>query len=138
MKRLAVVSILAFLFFVAANPEPPKPLGVRVTVAPTEDDRIQLLGPRSIPGAYRCQAQVYHATDPGYLLAMPEVVVSPGHKETKIVKEKDLSVTFTVGVSKENDRALTTVVVKRGETIVLHQASDVVLRAPKPAIVPLR
>ena len=138
MKRFAVVSILAFLFLIGANTDAPKPLGVRVTIAPTEDDPIQLLRPRSIPGAYRCRAQVHDATDVRNIIAMPEVVVSPGHKETKTVKEKDLTVTFTVGVSKENDRAMTTVVAKRGEKIVLQQGSDVLLRARKPAIVPLR
>lgn len=140
MKRLAVVSILAFLFFVAANQEPTLPLGVRVTVAPTEDDPIQLLGPRarSIPGAYRCNALVHDALDPRKVVAIPEVVVSPGHRETKTVKAGEYSVTFTVGISKENDRAMTSVVAKRGDKIVLQQGSDVLLRAQKKTIVPLR
>lgn len=138
MKRLAVVSMLAFLFFVAANTEQPIALGARVTIAPTEKDPIQLLAPRSIPGAYRCRAMVTDAADPRVVIAMPEVVVSPGQRETKTVKQKDLAVTFTVAVSKENDRAMTSVVAKRGEKIVLQQESDVVLRTPGRAIVPLQ
>lgn len=139
MKRLAVVSILAFLFFVAANNErATRPLAVMVTIAPTENDPIQLLGPRSIPGAYRCRAVVADATDQRYVFATPEVVVSPGHREVKTVKQDGLSIELTVAVSKANDRAMTKVIAKRADKIVLHQQSDVALRTPKPAIVPLR
>jgi hypothetical protein len=139
MKRLAVLSVLAFLFLVAANEKQQVPLGVEVTIAPTENDPYQLLGPkRSIPGAYRCTARVYDASETRFTFVAPQVVVSPGRRESKTVKEQDLSVTFTVAVSQANDRAMTEVTAKRGDKIVLKQKSDVMLRTPGRAIVPLR
>ncbi len=137
MKRVALVSVLAFLLFAAMRSNDATPLGVRVTVAPSQRDPYQLLR-RVTPETYRCSAVVYDATDERRGFASPEVIVAAGERQSKTVVVEGLEVTFSVAVSRGNDRAATEVVGKRGEKIVLRQKSDVALRAPKQAVVPLR
>jgi hypothetical protein len=90
------------------------------------------------PESYRCHASVYDATNEARGFARPEVIVAAGQRQTKTVRGDDLEVTFTVAVSKENDRAATEVTARRAGKIALQQKSDVVLRPPGRAIVPLR
>ena len=137
MKRIAIVSVLAFLLFAAMRTNDAAPLGVQVSIAPSTHDPYQLLR-RATPETYTCRATVYDATDERYGFAAPEVIVAAGERQTKTEVRDGLSVTFTVAVSKENDRAATEVVAKRGEKIVLRQKSNVVLRTPGRTIVPLR
>src|SRR6185503_3153965 len=137
MKRIAIVSVLAFLLIAAMRTNDAVPLGVQVTIAPSTHDPYQLLR-RATPETYTCRAFVYDATNERYGFASPEVIVAAGERQTTTERADGLEVTFTVGVSKENDRAATEVVAKRGDKIVLRQKSDVVLRGPGRAIVPLR
>lgn len=137
MKRIAIVSVLAFLLFAAMRTNDAVPLGVQVSIAPSVHDPYQLLR-RTTPETYTCRAYVYDATDERYGFASPEVVVAPGERQTKTEVREGLSVTFTVAVSKTNDRAATEVVARRGDKIVLRQKSNVVLRTPGRTIVPLR
>lgn len=117
MKRVVAVSVLAFLLFAAMRSNDATPLAT--------------------PETYRCSAVVYDATDEHRVFASPEVIVAAGERQSKTVVVEGLEVTFTVAMSRGNDRAATEVVGKRGEKIVLRQKSDVALRAPKQAIVPL-
>ena len=137
MKRLAMVPVLALLLLGAIRSNDAVPLGVRVSVAPSVHDEFQLLR-RATPDTYTCRASVYDATDERYGFVAPEVIVAAGERQTKTEARDGLEVTFTVAVSKDNDRAATEVVAKRGEKIVLRQKSDIVLRTPGRAIVPLR
>lgn len=137
MKRIAVVSGLAFLLFAAMRTNDAVPLGVQVSIAPSAHDPYQLLR-RATPDTYTCRAFVYDATDERYGFATPQVIVAAGERQTATELRDGLEVTFTVAVSKENDRAATEVVAKRGDKIVLQQKSDIVLRGPSRTIVPLR
>lgn len=137
MKRIAIVPVLALLLLGAIRSNDAAPLGVQVSVAPSAHDQYQLLR-RATPDTYTCRATVYDATDERYRFATPEVIVAAGERQTKTEVSDGLAVTFTVAVSKANDRAATEVVAKRGEKIVLQQKSDILLRTPGRAIVPLR
>lgn len=133
MKRLAIVSVMAFLLIAAARSNDAVPLGVRVSVQPTTYSPYHLLR-RAGPDTYTCVASVYDATNERFGFAEPEVIVAPGQRRTATEVRDGLEVTFTVAVSKQNDRAATEVVAKRGDKIVLQQKSDVVLRAPGSAM----
>ncbi len=137
MKRIAIVSVLAFLLFAAMRTNDAVPLGVQVSIAPSTHDPYQLLR-RATPETYTCRAFVYDATDERYGFAAPEVIVAAGERQTATERTDGLAVTFTVAVSKENDRAATEVVAKHGDKIVLRQKSDILLRTPGRTIVPLR
>jgi hypothetical protein len=137
MKRIAIVSVLAFLLFAAMRSNDAVPLGVQVSIAPSAHDPYQLLR-RATPETYTCRATVYDATDERFGFANPEVIVAAGERQSKTEVGNGLEVTFTVAVSKENDRAATEVVAKRGDRIVLRQKSNIVLRTPGRTIVPLR
>ena len=137
MKGIAIVPVLALLLLGAIRSNDAVPLGVRVSVAPSAQDEYQLLR-RATPDTYTCRADVYDATDERYGFVAPEVFVAAGERQTKTETRDGLEVTFTVAVSKANDRAATEVVAKRGEKIVLRQKSDIALRTPGRTIVPLR
>jgi hypothetical protein len=137
MKRFAIVSVLAFLLFVAMRANDAVPLGVQISIAPSGHDEYQLLR-RATPDTYTCRAFIYDATNERYGFADPQVIVAAGERQTTTESRDGLEVTFTVAVSKENDRAAAEVVAKRGDKIVLRQKSDVVLRGPGRTIVPLR
>jgi hypothetical protein len=137
MKRIAMVPVLALILLGAIRSNDAVPLGVRVSVAPTSNDSYQLLR-RATPDTYTCSASVYDATDERYGFVAPEVIVAAGERQTKTEVRDGFEVTFTVAVSKANDRAATEVVAKRGEKIVLRQKSDIVLRTPGRTIIPLR
>lgn len=134
MKRTAtlVVLVFAFLLISAMKTEDDAPLGVNVVVAPSLRDPYQLLD-RATPHTYTCRADVYDANDRAYVFAAPEVFVAPGEKESKTVTWRSLEVTFTVGVSKSHDRAITQVTAKRGGRIVLNQRSEIYLAQAEPA-----
>lgn len=139
MKRSLIVAVLvlAFLLMAAMKSEEPMPLGVRVSIAPSTHDPYQLLR-RETPETYKCRAVVYTVADETKGIAAPEVVVAAGERQSRTVTDRGLRVTFTAAISKGNDRAATEVEIKRGEKIVFQQNSDVVLRAPGRAIVPLQ
>jgi len=130
MKRLALVSVLAFLLIAAARSNEAVPLGVRVSVQPSTLDPYQLLR-RTRPETYTCRASVYDATQERFEFAAPEVIVAAGERQTAVEVKDGLEVIFTVAVSRQSDRAATEVMAKRGDKIVLQQKSDVVLRAPR-------
>jgi hypothetical protein len=130
MKRLAIVSVLAFLLIAAARSNEAVPLGVKVSVQPAEHNPYRLLR-RAGPETYTCVASVYDATQERFEFVAPEVTVAAGERRTAVEVRDGLEATFSVAVSKQNDRAATEVMVKRGDKIVLQQKSDVVLRAPR-------
>ena len=129
MKRLAIVSVLAFLLIAAARSNESVPLGVRVSIQPSTPGPYQLLR-RTRPDTYTCRPSVYDATQERFEFAAPEVIVAAGKRQTAVEVKDGLEVTFTVAVSRESDRAATEVVARRGDRIVLQQKSDVVLRTP--------
>ena|SRR5690349_10818695 len=139
MKRISLigVAVLAFLLL-AAKYDESQPLGVNVTIAPASREEYQLLRDRIAPDTYVCRAQVYDAANESYVFATPSVAVKPGERQSDTVTVQGLQVKFTVAVSKENDRATSQVVAKRGEKVVLSQTSDVALHARGKTIVPLR
>lgn len=139
MKRSLIVAVLAlaFLLVAAMKSDEPVPLGVRVSVAPSAHEPYQLLR-RETPETYRCRATVYTVADETNGIAAPEVVVAAGERKSRTVTERGMRVTFTAAISKGNDRAATKVEVRRGEKLVFQQNSDVVLRSPERAIVPLQ
>lgn len=139
MKRSLIVAILAlaFLLLAAMKTDNATPLGAHVTVAPSTRDPYQLLR-RATPDTYTCRALVYDADNPQFAFASLDVVVAPGGKESKSITVQGLTSTFTVGISKDNDRAVTQVTAKRGEKFVLNQRSEIELRAPGRTIIPLQ
>ena len=140
MKRSLIVAVLAlaFLLIVAMKVDDRAPLGANVQIGPSTGDPFQLLR-RATPDTYTCRAFVHYANDPTESFAALELVVAPGHHETKSLKARGLDVTFTVGVSKASDRAVTQVTAKRGgDQYVLNQRSEVELRPPGRTIVPLK
>jgi hypothetical protein len=139
MKRnAAVIAVLAIVLLGAIQAEPSKPLGVSVTINPSSQEPFQLLRRRVPPDSYIARVFVYDAADKSVQHAGGEVIVSAGQRQATTNTVEGTTVTFTVAVSKDNTRAMTEVVAKRGDKIVLHQQSDVVLRVPERAAVPLR
>jgi len=139
MKRSLTVAVLAlaFLLMAAMRTDDRVPMGVRISIAPSTEAEYQLLG-RATPDTYTCRARIYDATSESYGFAGADVVVAPGTKETKTVTTQGLAVTLTVAISKENHRAQARVMAKRGDRIVIDQRSEVELRAPGRAIMPLQ
>lgn len=128
MKRTAVLAVLvlSFLLISAMKTEDATPLGVNVVIAPSTRDPYMLLE-RATPNTYTCRAQIYDANDRAYVFNSAEVIVSPGGKQSETVTVNGLEMTFTVGVSKEQDKAVTQVIAKRGEKMVLNQRSEIEL-----------
>jgi hypothetical protein len=137
MKRLVVVATLAFLMFVGMRVEENTALAVAISIAPSTASEYHLLR-RASPETYTCRAEITGTADPHYTYATPTVVVAPGEQQTTTAKGDGLDVSFTVAVSRANDRAKTEVVVKRAGAVLLRQKSDVILRTPGRAIVPLQ
>jgi hypothetical protein len=139
MKRSPIVAVLAlaFLLLAAMKTDEATPLGANVQIGPSTRDPYQLLR-RTTPDTYTCRALVYDANDRSYVFASLDVVVAPGEKESKSVTAQDLTTTFTVGVSKNSDRAIAQVTSKRGGKIVFNQRSEIELRRPERTIIPLQ
>ena len=139
MKRSLIVAVLAlaFLLFAAMKSDEATPLGANVQIAPSTRDPYQLLR-RATTYTYTCRAAVHFADDPTEPFAAVDLVVAPGDHESKTTKARGLDITFTVGVNKSSDRAVTQVTAKRGDKFVLNQRSEIELRRPEQAIIPLR
>ncbi len=139
MKRSLTVAVLALAFLLIAgmktDPVPPL-LGANVQIGPSTNDPYQLLR-RATPDTYTCRALVHDANDRTYALASLEVVVAPGERQSDTVTVAGVKATFTVGLSKNSDRAVTQVTAQRGEQYLLNQRSEIELRPPARAIVPL-
>jgi hypothetical protein len=81
---------------------------------------------------------VHFADDPTQPFAVLDLVVAPGERESRTTTARGVEIKFTVGVSRNSDRAVTQVTATRGGKFVLNQRSEVELRPPGRAIVPLR
>ncbi|MDQ3282026.1 MAG: hypothetical protein M3Q69_11505, partial [Acidobacteriota bacterium] len=60
-------------------------------------------------------------------VAQANVAVDAGERESKTVQGDKATITFTVAISKDHDRAATDVVVAKDGRNVLRQKSDVML-----------
>jgi hypothetical protein len=119
---LFVAALGFFTTETATPPNPQQPLEVRIEIAPSIYDSLQLLK-RPTPNTYTCQAIVLD--EPHHGIGSARLIAEPGRRETVKRSERDIEVEFTVLIAPSGDRADTKVTVRRAGMVVMRQSSTV-------------
>ncbi len=115
-----------------------EPATLEISIKPSREGTIQLLGKRQTPTSYAAAVSVLDTTGKK-IFGGASVYVEPGTRETASGKLRDGEVTLTVALNREASHALAEVVVMRNGVVVQRQKSDVLLRVmPPQGNVPLR
>jgi hypothetical protein len=125
MKKFVVALFLLALLFLTlgAKPKPADPAAyeIAVTIQPVDDSDYQLL-PYHWRNAFRCTATVSDVAT-GAEQASASTVVQPGRRGTEIETVNGLTVLFGVEIDQNREGAVTEVVLKRGDQLLLRQRS---------------
>ena len=125
MKKFVVALFLlpVVILTVGAKPKPPEPVAYEVTVSiePVADSPIQLL-PHHWRNAFRCTATISDVAT-GAPQAFAKAIVQPGKRVTEIETVNGLTVLFGVEIDQNREGAVTEVVLKRGDQMLLRQRS---------------
>ena len=125
MKKFVVALFLLPLLLVTlgAKPKPADPAAyeIAVSIQPVDDSRYQLL-PYHWRNAFSCTATVSDVVT-GAPQAIASTVVQPGQRGTEIETANGLTVLFGVEIDASREGAITEVVLKRGDQLLLRQRS---------------
>ncbi len=124
--RFALSLVVAALgFFSTSSTQPPEikePLEVRVGIAPSIYDSMQLLK-RATPETYTCDAAVL--TDDKHVVGSAKIIAEPGRRETTKKVNGEMEVEFGVLIAPAGDRAETKVTVRRSGSVIMRQSSTI-------------
>lgn len=124
MKKLVLAAfLLPLLLTLGAKPKPTEPpvYEVAVNTEPVEDSPIQLL-PHHWRNAFRCTATISDVAT-GATLTSVETIVQPGKRSTEMETTNGLTVLLGVEIDQNREGAITEVVLKRGDQLLLRQRS---------------
>ena len=125
MKKFVLAAFLLPLLFLTIGARPkavePPVYEVAVNTEPVEDSPIQLL-PHHWRNAFRCTATISDVAT-GATLTSVEAIVQPGKRRTEMETTNGLTVLLGVEIDQYREGAVTEVVLKRGDQLLLRQRS---------------
>jgi hypothetical protein len=128
MNRLLSVFLIAAAasLFLAAAPETPAPVDLRIEIAPTSYGPYELLRERR-PDTYTCTAMLFDEAHRAINIR-GEVVIRPGEEQTKTTTSHGIQMTLKGRVDAARNGAVADVTVIRDGVLIAHQQSRVTMR----------